>query len=224
MEKVSFETSDGVTIAANYWPGDPGAVLLLHMMPATKESWNNFATQLAADGWTVLAIDLRGHGESTLRQVSERAPERLDYKLFDDSMHQQSRLDIQAAVQWLRLHNTELRAIVGASIGSSLALQYQVEEGFYGKTALLSPGLNYYGIQTQPLAEKLQEPQSLFLAGAKEDVRKDGNNCAAVALELYRLAPIQNKQIFLSDSGAHGTDLFAAEGGLSLQLLKWLAV
>jgi len=223
MEKVSFETSDGVTLAANYWPGDPGAVLLLHMMPATKESWNNFATQLAADGWTVLAIDLRGHGESTLRHDPERGPLQLDYKLFDENMHQQSQLDIQAAVQWLRLHNTELKAIVGASIGSSLALQYQVEEAFYGKTALLSPGFNYYGIQTQPLAEKLHDPQLLFLAGARDDVRRDGTSCAAAALELYRLAPITNKQIFLSDSSAHGTDLFAVEGSLSLQLLKWLA-
>ena len=35
------------------------------MMPATKESWNEFSQKLREKGWHVLAIDFRGHGEST---------------------------------------------------------------------------------------------------------------------------------------------------------------
>jgi alpha-beta hydrolase superfamily lysophospholipase len=70
MEKVNFKTKDGVTIVGNYFKPrkeHAPAFLLLHMMPATKESWNDFASHLQKEGFEVLAIDLRGHGESIYR-------------------------------------------------------------------------------------------------------------------------------------------------------------
>jgi pimeloyl-ACP methyl ester carboxylesterase len=46
--------------------GDPSRpiVLLLHGGGQTRHSWRHTAARLAENGWTSLAMDLRGHGES----------------------------------------------------------------------------------------------------------------------------------------------------------------
>lgn len=43
MQKVSFNTSDGAKIVGNWSAvaGSSNAVLLLHMRPAAKESWQD---------------------------------------------------------------------------------------------------------------------------------------------------------------------------------------
>lgn len=65
---------DGVTLAADRWDppstaGDSdvsskGVVLLLHGGGQTRHSWRNTGRRLAADGWSALALDARGHGQS----------------------------------------------------------------------------------------------------------------------------------------------------------------
>lgn len=59
--------SDGVAIAASYWPGahpDAPAVLLLHGIDSSRASFTRHALWLNGLGYGVLAIDFRGHGES----------------------------------------------------------------------------------------------------------------------------------------------------------------
>ncbi|MFC0448601.1 alpha/beta fold hydrolase [Rhodococcus jostii] len=66
---------DGVTLAADRW--DPpargaggsgvdrkGLVLLLHGGGQTRHSWRNTGRSLAADGWSAITVDARGHGDS----------------------------------------------------------------------------------------------------------------------------------------------------------------
>src|SRR3989344_931611 len=96
-EKVSFLTEDGVTVVGDYYEGGgEKAVLLLHMMPATRASWIAFANKLVAEGWSALAIDLRGHGESV--SVPGGA---LDYKTFSDAEHQASIADVESGIEYL---------------------------------------------------------------------------------------------------------------------------
>ncbi len=65
MQKTTFTTEDGIKISANYWPAkSENAVVLLHMLGRNKESWTSFAEKLKKAGFNVLAIDMRGHGES----------------------------------------------------------------------------------------------------------------------------------------------------------------
>jgi alpha-beta hydrolase superfamily lysophospholipase len=69
-QEMSFKTVDGVTIVADYYPPVPQAglkapiVILLHMYPADRTSWADFAKQLSGIGIAALAIDMRGHGKS----------------------------------------------------------------------------------------------------------------------------------------------------------------
>ena len=93
-ERVNLKTADGVNIAGDHHKGPTGGpgVLLLHMMPATKERWGGFASKLNGAGFGALAIDLRGHGES------DGGPD--GFRDFSDEDHQKSIMDARAAVDF----------------------------------------------------------------------------------------------------------------------------
>ena len=120
IEKVNILTTDGRKIAGNFYsvPNPRGWLLLAHMMPATKESWDNFAKSMQESGYASLAIDLRGHGKSS------GGPD--GYKSFTDAMHQASIYDLDAGWDFLKLRGAvpEKTALIGASIGANLALQF----------------------------------------------------------------------------------------------------
>ena len=211
MQKVSFETSDGVRIIGNYWQGSGKAVLLLHMMPATKESWNKFAKALNNENITVLAVDLRGHGEST-----KQGGTTLNFMEFDDSEHKASINDVEAAVGYLKQKNASKIYIVGASIGANLALQYQSEHEEIEKTVLLSAGINYRGVLTESAALKLNDRQKVFLGAGTMD------GTAADAVKKLASLTRGQKEVEIYNASAHGTDLFDVDSGLINTLVDWL--
>src|SRR5438552_1717881 len=67
--QVTFTTDDGVTIGATLHPGatpDAPAVVLVHQLGSTRAEWDPLVAQLShPPALTLLAIDMRGHGEST---------------------------------------------------------------------------------------------------------------------------------------------------------------
>ena len=119
-QRVEFKTDDGVTIVGDYYPPTgpeaAPAAILLHMYRQDRTTWKPLVGPLHGAGFAALAIDLRGHGESTkpedmrlTRHVSERDP-----KLFN-AMHR----DVAAAVKWIRAQPDVDQAklvLVGASI------------------------------------------------------------------------------------------------------------
>ena len=222
MDKVIFKTKDSVEIHGLYAPTEnqsAPAVLLLHMMPAVKESWGEFQEKLRKAGFQSLATDMRGHGESVWRNG-----ERIDYKNFTDAEQQEKILDVEAAARFLAEQGVEPGqiAIAGASIGANLALQYQADHGEIKATVLLSAGIDYKGIKTEPLSRRILPEQSVFLSGAKEDVRSSGASCADAAQTLFNLLPSKNKKIAVFEGKEHGTDLFIAHPEMMDNIIKWL--
>lgn len=209
MKTVSFATDDGVTIIGNYWKGSGNAVLLLHMLPATKESWNEFAEKLNDEGFTVLAIDLRGHGESTNNGT-------LNYKTFTDAQHQASIKDVEAAVSYLKKQGATNISIAGASIGANLALVYQSEHQEIKKTILLSAGENYRGVVTGPAAEALQEDQKVFFIEGSSDPSSAGT------ADVLSSALSGDREVMIYNTSAHGTNLFNEHPELMQELITWL--
>ncbi len=211
MESVTFQTEDNVRIVGNYWEGSEHAVLLLHMMPATKESWEEFGEALNKKGFTVLAIDLRGHGESVQQEGNI-----LNYRNFSDAEHQGSIADVEAAIAYLQEHGATEMSIVGASIGANLALWYQSEHPEIEKTILLSPGTNYRGIIIEPFAEALSEEQEVYFVAGTLD-----GSAVEMAKQIQNKVP-GSSEIKIYESSAHGTDLFAEDGKLMNTLISWL--
>src|SRR5207247_1450246 len=68
-EGPQFDTFDLVRLHASFelptgFPAPIPAVLLLHGFGEDRSVWDSFRKQLLAKGWAVMALDLRGHGES----------------------------------------------------------------------------------------------------------------------------------------------------------------
>src|ERR1700728_3918231 len=61
-----FEGGAGRLAGSRWAPDGPsrGVVLLLHGRGQTRHSWGEAGPPRAADGWTPVAIDFRGHGDS----------------------------------------------------------------------------------------------------------------------------------------------------------------
>jgi alpha-beta hydrolase superfamily lysophospholipase len=224
MSKINLTTKDGIKIVANSYPVEnaTGWVVFSHMMPATKESWDDLAKTLQSVGYGSVAIDLRGHGES------DGGPD--GYNKFSDGDHPKSILDLEAAVDYLiKEKGATLNKIVfiGASIGANLSLEYISNPAFGGgeaKTAiLLSPGLNYRSIKTEPMVKNLMGDQKVFFVSAKDDTRSGGNNNAEEVQKLYDLTPggVEKKnQIY--ETGGHGTDILKNQPELASLIIDFI--
>lgn len=235
-EKVTFKTEDGVEIVGDYLSAGAGSppVLLLHMMPATRASWHPFMDKLREAGFSSLAIDWRGHGESVKKfQISplDKAGGRdfrfqntdkyefLDYKKFSDKEQQAKILDIRAAVEWLEKNKgarEDSLLVVGASIGANLALQYLAENPGIKKAVLLSPGLDYRGVKTDVLVKRLNSGQKVLVAASADD-----EYSLESVRELNRLNPAQTELREFSGLG-HGTTMFLKKAELVDEVIEWL--
>lgn len=223
MEKVFIKTSDNIQLAANYfivdksaYPRPKGWVVFSHMMPATKESWTDFAKKLRELGYESLAIDLRGHGES------QGGPD--GFINFSDIQHQKSILDVESAVEFLKTKNAEIDkiALIGASIGANLSLQYISEHSEFQTLILLSPGLNYRGIKTEAMIRKLKKDQKIFFASAKDDPNEGNYKEVQILYDLVLPGIVKDLKIY--NQGGHGTNLLDKQSELTNLIIKFIQI
>lgn len=211
MEKVSFKTSDNKNISANYFPASnpKGWLLLVHMMPAVKESWNELAQEMQNFGYASVAIDLRGHGES------EGGPD--SFSRFSDAEHQAGIRDLDAAWEFLKIKGAspENTVVVGASIGANLSLLFLTQHLNISGGVLLSPG-NYKGLDGLALVKKIASKQKIVFAASKQDDRSGGNNATDNQMYYDSASQTSNRYLIIFDGAGHGTDLFKLKNELNL--------
>jgi len=217
-ERVIIQTKDRVMLVGAF-RGVPGAtrvVLLLHMMPADRHSYEVFQEVLAQRDIASLAIDFRGHGESTKQNGRT-----IDYHTFGEAEHQASIEDIDAAVTWLahRGFLPERTALVGASIGANLALRFAADHPEIPAVVLLSPGEDYHGVRAYPAALALAPSQALWAAGSQGDDQES----FVAAKWIVDSAPSASKLFRLYTAAGHGTQLFQNDATLLETLAEWLA-
>ena len=72
-------TGDGITLAAEYYPhdGDRPVVFLLHGGGQNRHAWTTSARRLQSRGYSVVAYDTRGHGDSDWDPAGRYDVERL---------------------------------------------------------------------------------------------------------------------------------------------------
>ncbi len=215
-DRITFTTEDGVTIvgAWNEAPANAGAILLLHMMPTTRESWGAMQKTLADKGLSSLAIDLRGHGEST------QGPEgtTLNYREFTDEQHQGSSLDVEAAIAWLRDKKIEYgrMGLMGSSIGATLALVALADEPRIPSAVLLSPG-DYRGLRLVEASQDLNPDQSLCILASADD-----SQAYAASKQLSTDAPVDHKEFIEYAASGHGNAMLDKVTELPGLLADWL--
>lgn len=214
-EKLELLTADGKRLSAVFYQAEnpAGWLILVHMMPATKESWESFAGKMSESGYASIAFDIRGHGES------EDGPD--GYKEFSDVAHQTAIKDVESAWDFLKSRGAvpEKTFLIGASIGANLALQFLSENHIFKKAVLLSAGIDYRGIKTLFAAEKLENSQELLLISSEND---DGN--AEENRKLLKVAEsFANAQMLSLNDGGHGTDLLSSdEADVPAEIINFL--
>ncbi len=108
---IRIASEPGIRLAASYLPATAPtapAILLLHGNGGHRGDVESTAQWLAADGYTVLAIDFRGHGESS--------PAGKSFGWFEAR-------DAHAAFDWLRAHHPHSRiGVIGFSLGGAAAV------------------------------------------------------------------------------------------------------
>lgn len=213
IRKINFVTKDGVTIVANYYPNDSAkfAGILIHMRPKTKESFNELAKLLQNEGYTALAIDLRGHGEST-----QSIKGKLDYNEFTEDEEKKSIIDIESASEFLEKegYSKERQFLIGASIGANLSFQFLSENPQVKGVVLLSPGLNYRGVILENF-KKENLGGKIFVISALDD-----QPAFIAGRTLKSWYPDINYLEF--PSGGHGTNLFNVYPDLKTKIINWL--
>ncbi|MBI4132497.1 MAG: alpha/beta fold hydrolase [Candidatus Sungbacteria bacterium] len=214
-QRVEFKTSDDVLIVGDYYaPAAPSerGLLLLHMMPAARSSWRTLAEKIRAKNFHVVAIDLRGHGDSS------GGPN--GYKNFTDAEHQVSSLDLEAAVGFLKSKGVSEFFLGGASIGANLALGYLAGHAEAQAAFLLSPGLDYRGVKTYDAAKALQAGQAVYYAASRDDAYS-----ADTIQQLFDVTPDGvKKEMKLFEAAGHGTTMFDREPSFMEAIVSWLIV
>jgi pimeloyl-ACP methyl ester carboxylesterase len=196
-ETVEITAPDDLTIVGDYYPGDENAVLLLHMLSSRRSAWESLIPSLTAQGWTVLAVDMRGHGQTGGAQNWTAAE-----------------TDVQVMVDWLREQGAENVAIIGASIGSNLALRGAANDEQVVTAVALSPGLDYRGVTTADAVETLGERPVLLVAERNDRYSADS------VIDLFNLSEGQI-QVRLGTGRQHGTNMLSET--LNGVIVNWLA-
>lgn len=145
VEELRLETSDGIRIAAWYYPAAEDAttnatVILIHDLEGSHTTVDNLARSLQRAGHAVVAPDLRGHGASGLRSGGARgdtADPRLLRKADLEAIAASSggshrgqaaiRGEIEAVRGWIKEKseagslNIDRLCVVGCGLGATLA-------------------------------------------------------------------------------------------------------
>lgn len=207
-QRVSFRTDDGVTIHATWY--EPSvrpapAVILVHMLGRSRRDWESMASRLAASGIGALAIDLRGHGDSSYGGGDGESPE---YSFMVK--------DVAAARRYLGAR-ADVRSskigIAGASIGANLAALAAAADPGVASLALLSPSLDYRGLRIEAAVRKYGS-RPLLLVSSDDDPYARRS-----ALELQKTGS-EREHLPLVAAG-HGTNMLTRSYELPQALVEW---
>jgi pimeloyl-ACP methyl ester carboxylesterase len=189
QKTVSFPTEDAGVIFADLYGKSEKAVVLAHGGRFNKESWATQARALAAAGFAVLAIDLRGYGKSHGPGDKDPMDARLD-------------LDVLAAVHYLHKNGAKTVSIIGGSMGGGAAGDASIAAlpGEIDRVVML-------GAAPNGPAEKLHSA-TLFIV-ARDDSSGDGPRLPGIQKQ-YESAP-QPKKLVILEGSAHAQYLFQTD-------------
>ena len=203
-QRVTLRADDGANIVATWYepPSRPTpAVILVHTLTRSRREWDAAASRLASDGIAALAIDLRGHGESS-GDASNLAA------MINDVKAARRHLAVRADVIHSRI------GVVGTSIGANLAALAAADEPGIASLILLSPSLDYRGLRIEAALKKYGNRPVLLVAGTD-----DGYGMRTVK-DLAK-AGGGPREVLLLDNAGHGMTMLTKAPDLGRQIVDW---
>ena len=215
-EDVRIPAADGMLLAATVYRASSdyaAGLLLLHGLGSNRQAWEPLAFQARQAGFTILAVDLRGHGEST------RSPngEAVTHRRFGPEDWQRVSGDVATAKAALLGFGADPDniAFIGADIGANLALQCAAADAGVEAVVLLSPALSQNGIDAERAIESYGNRPCLLVCA-------EGDSYAALSCATLKKQAPGFIDLQMYAGSAHGTDLLAAMPLATDQILLWL--
>ena len=208
-QRVTFRTSDGVTIAASWHEPSSRpapAVILVHMLGRSRQDWEGLASRLAGEGIGALALDLRGHGDSAWAGPPAETP---DYSMLVRDVEAGRRfLATRADVQPSRI------GVAGASMGANLAALEAASDVGIASVALLSPSLEYRGLRIEAAVRKYGSRPMLLVVS-------DDDAYATRSAGALLKAGGGIRELLTLHAAGHGTNMLARAPELGSALVAW---
>jgi dienelactone hydrolase len=205
---VTIRTDDGVSLAATWYEAGTRspAVILVHMLHKSRRDWESVASRLASEGIGALALDLRGHGEST---GSLPEGDSADYSVLIR--------DVIAARRYLASRNDVQPShvgIAGASIGANLAVLEASADTAVASVALLSPTTDYRGLRIEAAMKKYGARPALMIAS-------DDDAYAVRSVKELQKAGGGTREALILNHAGHGTVMLSHDPDLARTLVDW---
>ncbi len=223
-EEVFFVTSDGWTLSARYQPpanDNEPVFILLHEARGRRSNWYSLGRKFAQEGIGYLAVDLRGHGEST--QAAEGAQK--DWRKFrsqkNDNDFDDMREDVAAAVAFLKTRGIEGKRvhIGGAEVGGSIAIKYAALHADIGSVFMLSPGFSHKEVLSVNAVRAYTARPILMIVG--DDDRRSAVETPILFEFARRSAGIENASL-LRVPKSSGTRMFYYNKDLASRIVAWV--
>lgn len=215
QKKVNFDSADKCRLEAFYLAPSSGALVFvnIHGLGSSKNEWAPFQEELKKAGHGYLSLDLRGHNASR-----SCAGKPADHKKFSKENWLATSADIEAAAAWLGAKGVEPGALVycGASIGANLALKAAAEGAVKpGALVLLSPGLDYAGVEAEKFFFTAGAPRALVVAAGNDPYAWESST------QLVKAARNRARQAdFLTGGSGHGAEMLK-NPRVSAGILRW---
>lgn len=224
-EAVAFDTSDGFALKADLWrsaEANAPVAILLHQFNRDRRSFAPLVPALQQRGFTVLAIDQRGQGESVRQKTAggertlhvQQIPREAVGPVVEAGVQ-----DVAAAIAFLAKSAIAVDrvALVGSSYGCTVSLLATQKEKSVRAVALLSPGTDYFGVDALAAAKSF--PGALFSIAAEDDpVKVSPGSARAIAA-----AHEGPEELLVYPAGGHGVALLAAHPELASRIAGFLA-
>jgi len=201
----TLTTSDGVKLAYSFVEAEGDkAVILLHMLNQHKGTWHDLPKKLQEAGYSSIALDFRGHGESEG-----------DWQKFSDQDFQKLLNDAEAAKEFLENQGKTDISVIGGSIGANTAFNFATANPDVKTAILLAPGENFRGVGTLESAATFNSERHVLVVVAEDDSYIDTGNT------LFEAITTQNKELKVYEEGGHGTRLLPVTN-LGEVIVDWL--
>jgi|GEM_PF-310059 len=214
---VVFNSSDGMILHATiFFPenatNNPPGLILLHMAGSSRTGWDSFAARAQRAGYLCLAFDARGHGDSMMRggqAISYRTFETRDWLAILDDMASAHKTLLEYGA------DPDNVAVVGASIGANLVLRYALNHPDVAATVMVSPGLDYKGVETEQAIRELGKRPALLVTSQGDSYSAE--SCATLKKAASGLCELREYA-----GSAHGTNLLDGPTHAAEDILLWL--
>ena len=226
-ETVELKTIDGWALQAVYAPAAEGkkTLVLLHGTGQRKEDWKLLALPLTRAGYGLMAVDLRGHGESRTSPSGEvltwkqlKATTKADNDFLDMSR------DADAVVAFLTGQGVPEESIgfIGAEVGGSIALRYAATHAKVPLVILLSPGMKWQEVLTVNALRAMKRPIPTPLLMVYSEADRVSSKEAPIMYSFAKAAVGAQMATLVPVPQERGTRMLKAQPALIEQIISWI--